>query len=63
LCIAACPYGARAVDPETGEIVVHAIKCQGCGACAAVCPNSATILSSGSELEMFEVIDAAMASL
>ncbi|MFP4226136.1 MAG: response regulator [Desulfobacterales bacterium] len=63
LCISACPYGARAVDPETGEIVVHAIKCQGCGACAAVCPNSATILSSGSELEMFEMIDAAMESL
>jgi len=60
LCIAACPYGARAVDPETGEIAVNAIKCQGCGACAAVCPNSATILSSGSELEMFEMIDAAM---
>ena len=63
LCIPACPYAARAIDPETGEIVVHVLKCQGCGACAAICPNSATILSSGSELEMFEMIDAAMGSL
>jgi len=63
LCMTVCPYGAREIDAETGQIVVHSLKCQGCGACAAICPNSATILSQGSELEMFEVIDAALGAL
>jgi len=36
------------------------LKCQGCGACAVICPNSATVLAEGSETEMFEMIDAAM---
>ena len=60
LCISACPYGAREIDPEFGRIEVNPLKCQGCGACAAICPNSATVLAEGSETEMFEMIDAAM---
>jgi len=60
LCMTVCPFDARVIDPETGEITVQALKCQGCGACATICPNSATILSEGSEMEMFEKIDAAL---
>lgn len=60
LCMMVCPYDARRIDPDTGDITVDPIKCQGCGACAAVCPNSATIMASGSEGEMFEMIDAAL---
>jgi len=34
--------------------------CQGCGSCAAVCPNSASVLEGFHEAQMFEVIDAAL---
>jgi len=60
LCMSVCPYGAREIDSESGRIEVNPLKCQGCGACAAICPNSATILAEGSEMEMFEMIDAAL---
>ncbi|MBE0665231.1 MAG: CoB--CoM heterodisulfide reductase iron-sulfur subunit A family protein, partial [Candidatus Aminicenantes bacterium] len=44
-CIEACPYGARAVDPELEKVLVNAAMCQGCGSCATVCPNSASTLA------------------
>jgi len=34
--------------------------CQGCGSCAAVCPNSASILEGFQGQQMFEIIDAAI---
>jgi heterodisulfide reductase subunit A len=34
--------------------------CQGCGACAAVCPNGASVLEGFQEQQMFEMIDAAI---
>ena len=42
------------------KIVVDEILCQGCGACAAVCPNSATVLSGFHDAPMMSVIDAAL---
>ncbi len=59
-CVAACPYGARVVDMEAGQIVVDEILCQGCGSCAAVCPNSATVLKGFHDGPMMSVIDAAL---
>ncbi len=59
LCIDACPYGARMRDEED-KIIVDELMCQGCGSCAAVCPNSASVLRGYKDQQMFEVIDAAL---
>nr|WP_321257340.1 FAD-dependent oxidoreductase [uncultured Pseudodesulfovibrio sp.] len=59
-CVAACPYGARVLDMELGQIQVDEILCQGCGSCAAVCPNSATVLKGFHDGPMMSVIDAAL---
>lgn len=59
-CIRACPYGARWHDEDEERIVVDAIMCQGCGSCATVCPNSASVLRGHKDQQFFEVIDAAL---
>jgi heterodisulfide reductase subunit A2 len=40
--------------------VVDELMCQGCGSCATVCPNSASILRGYRDQQVFEVIDAAL---
>ncbi len=42
LCVEACPYGAREINPDNNIAEVHYDLCHGCGSCAAVCPNGAT---------------------
>ncbi len=59
-CIDTCPYGARYRDEEEDKIVVDELMCQGCGSCAAVCPNSASVLRGYRDQHLFEVIDAAL---
>ena len=59
-CIDACPYGARRLDHDLEKIVINPVMCQGCGSCAAVCPNSASIVEGFLEEQMFEIIDAAL---
>ncbi|MCP4752930.1 MAG: CoB--CoM heterodisulfide reductase iron-sulfur subunit A family protein, partial [Proteobacteria bacterium] len=56
-CIDACPYGARTIDPETESVNVNPVMCQGCGSCAAVCPNSASIVAGFHDSQMLDVID------
>src|SRR5574344_2729139 len=38
-CVAACQFGAIAINPETGLPEVDEEKCTGCGACAKACPR------------------------
>ena len=59
-CIPACPYGARWLDEEEEKVVVDELMCQGCGSCATVCPNSASVLRGHRDEQMFAVIDAAL---
>jgi heterodisulfide reductase subunit A len=59
-CIEACPYHARMLDPEGERIVVNPIMCQGCGACAAVCPNDAAYVKGFDADQLMDVIDAAL---
>ena len=59
-CIDTCPYGARFLN-ETGQRVeVNTAMCQGCGDCATVCPNSASIVEGFSHRSLFGSIDGAM---
>jgi heterodisulfide reductase subunit A len=62
-CISACPYGARWRDELEDKVMVNELGCQGCGSCAAVCPNSASVLSGYRDQQMFSVIDAALADI
>lgn len=39
-CVAACQFGAIAVNPATGIPEVDSAKCTACGACAKACPRS-----------------------
>ncbi len=59
-CLDACAYGARHIDPENGSVMVDEIMCQGCGACAAVCPNSAAVLTGFEDQGMLETIETAL---
>ena len=58
-CIDACPYQARALDPNGEKVVVNPAMCQGCGECGTVCPNNASIVDGFGQKQMFEIIDAA----
>jgi heterodisulfide reductase subunit A len=59
-CIDTCPYGARFVDLDQERVMVNAAMCQGCGSCATICPNSASVLAGFSDQQMFDVIDSAL---
>jgi len=62
-CIITCPYDARFRDEEEEKIVVDELMCQGCGSCAAICPNSASVLRGYRDQQMFEVIDSALEAI
>jgi ferredoxin len=49
-----------AIDFEHEKVRINPVMCQGCGTCAAVCPNSASVLEGFLEQQMFEMIDAAV---
>jgi heterodisulfide reductase subunit A len=59
MCISVCPYGARAKDEETDEIVVREALCQGCGACVVACPSGAAKIRGFRDRQVFALIDAA----
>ncbi|MBW2193049.1 MAG: response regulator [Deltaproteobacteria bacterium] len=58
-CIDTCPYKARFYDLDEERVRVDAAMCQGCGSCATVCPNSASVLAGYSDQLMLDVIDSA----
>jgi heterodisulfide reductase subunit A len=59
-CVSACPYEARRYEEDLEKIVVDELMCQGCGSCAMVCPNSASVLRGYRDQQLFDVIDAAL---
>jgi heterodisulfide reductase subunit A len=59
-CIAVCPFDARFVDPDSGRVMVDPVACQGCGLCAAECPNGATLIGDFEEYGVMDEIEAAL---
>jgi heterodisulfide reductase subunit A len=59
-CINACPYGARMLDVDLEQVLVNPAMCQGCGTCAAVCPNDASFLEGYPAQQVLAMIDAAV---
>jgi heterodisulfide reductase subunit A len=60
-CIETCPYEARFLDETGGRVAVNPVMCQGCGDCATVCPNSASIVEGFSHRTVLGAIDGALA--
>ena len=50
------------MSADFGRIVVDEAVCQGCGSCAAVCPNSASVLRGFTDSQVLTMIDAALES-
>ncbi len=59
MCIPSCVYNARIWDEETHTVLVREALCQGCGACAMVCPNNACKLKGYRDKQVMSVIDTA----
>jgi heterodisulfide reductase subunit A2 len=60
-CIETCPYEARFLDDTGGRVEVNPAMCQGCGDCATVCPNSASIVEGFAHRSLLGAIDGALA--
>ncbi len=58
LCVQACPYGARVLEPGGPYAEVIETLCQGCGVCAMVCPNKATQQVAYGVRRVYEMLDA-----
>jgi heterodisulfide reductase subunit A len=63
-CITACTYGAIEFreTPKGKKAVVNPVLCKGDGLCCAKCPTSAVVLKHFTDEEVFDQIDAALAT-
>jgi heterodisulfide reductase subunit A-like polyferredoxin len=55
--VGVCPYDAREIDEEKEVAKVIEVLCQGCGACAAICPNAATKQVGFAKEEIMTAVD------
>ena len=58
ICIAACPYEARIMDPVEHVATVKEILCEGCGACISACPSGASQQRNLTDRQIFNMIQA-----
>ncbi|HPA06120.1 MAG TPA: CoB--CoM heterodisulfide reductase iron-sulfur subunit A family protein, partial [Candidatus Hydrogenedentes bacterium] len=56
LCVTACAYDARSVDPVRHVAMVNEALCKGCGACMIACPNGATVHRNFSRSQIMKMI-------
>ena len=59
-CISACPYDARYRNEDEDIIEVDLLACQGCGSCAAICPNGASVVRGYGDRQVMAMLDAAL---
>jgi heterodisulfide reductase subunit A len=59
-CISDCPYDARCRNEDEDIIEVDLLACQGCGSCAAICPNGASFLRDLGDRQVMAMLDAAL---
>jgi heterodisulfide reductase subunit A len=57
VCVQACPFDAREIDPETGKARIIEVLCQGCGACATACPNAATQQMGFAKHQVYQMVE------
>lgn len=60
ICVSACPYEARTINPVTNVAVVNAALCQGCGACVMACPNKACSVHNFAPEQMLAMVEAVL---
>ncbi len=59
-CISACPYDAQRRNEDEDIIEIDQLACQGCGSCAAICPNSASVVQGYGDRQVLAMLDAAL---
>ncbi|MBL7064977.1 MAG: CoB--CoM heterodisulfide reductase iron-sulfur subunit A family protein [Anaerolineae bacterium] len=57
VCVEACPYEARQVDPIWGIAMVNAALCQNCGACVVACLNKASRIHNWTPEQILAMAD------
>ncbi len=58
LCVEACPFGARVLEPGALYAEVIETLCQGCGTCVAICPNKASGQREVEVKQIYEMLHA-----
>jgi len=58
LCVEACPYGARVLEPGWPYAEVIEVLCQGCGTCVVTCPNKASQQKGVEVGQVYSMLDA-----
>ncbi len=57
ICVDACSYSARHIDPQRKVAVVHPFLCDSCGSCVAICPNDASYLTDFKSSQPIAALD------
>jgi len=57
ICVDACMYSARHIDPVRKVAVVHPFLCDSCGSCVAICPNDASYLTDFKSSQPIAALD------
>jgi len=60
VCVDACPYEARFIDPRKKVATVRPFLCDSCGSCVAVCPNDASYLRDFAGNQSIAALDAVL---
>ncbi len=56
VCVAICPFGAPAINDETGKAEINPVLCKGCGLCVASCRSGAIHLNGFDEGQVMAMI-------
>jgi len=60
VCVDACPYEARLIDPRRKVAIIRPFLCDSCGSCVAVCPNDASYLRDFTGSQSIAALDAVL---